>query len=289
MKIGLLQTAIGNNIQKNLLKAVDYIGQAARQGATVICLPELFAYPYFAQEQNKRHFELAEIIPGNISRFLQRTAREYKVTLVGGSLFEKDDEKIAQEISTNHRDVRYYNTALIVSPQGKITGKYRKVHLPHDQFYYEQFYFSPGDEFVQIESKRAVIAPLICYDQWFPEAARINALKGAQILFYPTAIGWFEELKQSEPFSAQRWEDAMRAHASMNGVYVAAANRVGTEGKLTFWGGSFIADPYGQIVVKASDTKEEVVVAEIDLEKIIQSQEGWGFVKNRRPEVYEKK
>ena len=168
-----------------------------------------------------------------------------------------------------------------------LRAKYRKIHIPYDPKYYEQYYFTPGNlGYVQAGLHGIKIAPLICYDQWYPEAARINALKGSQIIFYPTAIGFTKDMKKLEPFSAQRWENAMCGHASMNGVYVAAVNRVGKEEDIDFWGGSFIADPFGEIVARASSTKEEVLVVEIDLSKIFSSQEGWGFLKNRKPMSY---
>jgi len=161
------------------------------------------------------------------------------------------------------------------------------MHIPHDPNYFEQYYFSEGDlGYVQVHAGSAVIAPLICYDQWYPEAARINTIQGAAIIFYPTAIGWFKELRRDEPFSAQRWEDAMRAHASLNGIFTAAVNRVGREGDLRFWGGSFVADPFGEVIARASRSKEEVLVARLDLSRIRASQEGWRFLHNRRPQTY---
>jgi len=287
LKIGLVQAKVSSSINENLDRTAKFIGQAAKKGASIACLQELFAAPYFAQKEDKSVFSLAEKIPGKITDFLAKCAKESKVSLVSGSLFEKGD------------DGKFYNTSLVFDSSGKLISKYRKIHIPQDPSYYEQFYFSSGNlgyQQVKVSGKAseknhdgrfdAVIAPLICYDQWFPEAARINALKGAQLLFYPTAIGWTKEMKQLEPFSAKRWEDAMRSHASMNGIYVAAANRVGKEDNIDFWGGSFIADPFGEIVARASSKKEEVLVAEIDLDKIQKSQEGWGFMRNRKPGSY---
>ena len=275
IKIGLVQTKVSDNLDKNLQKTSKLIEDAAKKGAGIVCLQELFAYKYFAQYSDKKeYFKLAEKIPGEITNFLSEQAKNNKITLVGGSIYENDNGK-------------YYNTSLIFNEEGKIICKYRKVHIPHDPRFYEQDYFSSGNlGFVHADLKNSKIAPLICYDQWFPEPARINALKGAQVIFYPTAIGWFDDLKKYEPFSAQRWEDAMRAHASMNGIFVAAVNRIGTEDELTFWGSSFVADPYGQIVARASSAKEETLVAEIDLEKVKMSQEGWRFLKNRKPNDY---
>ena len=295
VKIGLVQTSVNEDIDANLAKTVKFIKEAAKKGAQIVCLQELFATRYFAQVEDKKFFSLAEKIPGKITTFLSNCAKENRITLVGGSFYEKGE------------DGKYYNATLIFDSAGKIISKYRKVHIPHDPNYYEQYYFAPGNlGFVQVDvnlnsstinnktnnnsSNNSIssvkIAPLICYDQWFPEAARANVLKGAQIIFYPTAIGWFNELKKHEPFSAKRWENAMRGHASMNGIFVAAVNRVGKEDKMQFWGGSFIADPFGEIIARASSTKEQVLVAEIDLELIEHSQEGWGFLRNRKPGQY---
>jgi N-carbamoylputrescine amidase len=220
MKIGLIQTKVSGNVEENLDKTARLIKQAARKGAEIVCLQELFAHRYFAKTKDDKFFEIAETVPGNLSAYLAACASANKVTLIGGSIYEKGG------------DGKYYNTSLIYDSRGKLTGKYRKMHIPHDPNYYEQYYFTPGDlGYVQVNAGKTTIAPLICYDQWYPEAARINTLQGAQVLFYPTAIGWFTELKRDEPFSAKRWEDAMRAHASLNGIFAAAVNRVGREGR----------------------------------------------------------
>jgi N-carbamoylputrescine amidase len=258
-----------------LEKTARFIKQAARKGAEIVCLQELFAYRYFAQVKDDRFFDIAEIVPGRLSQFLSECAATNRVSLIGGSIYEKGD------------DGKFYNTALVFDSGGEITGKYRKMHVPHDPNYYEQHYFSPGDlGYVQVNTGKTVVAPLICYDQWYPEAARVNAIQGAQIIFYPTAIGWFKELRRDEPFSARRWEHAMRAHASLNGIFVAAVNRVGREGDLRFWGGSFVADPFGEVVARASHSREQVLVASLDLNRISISQEGWRFLHNRRPNSY---
>jgi N-carbamoylputrescine amidase len=275
LKIGLIQTKVTQDLDRNLGKTAEFIKKAAKKGAEIVCLQELFAYPYFAQIKDDRFFEIAEPVPGRLSQFLSECAAANRVLLIGGSIYEKGD------------DGKYYNTTLIYDARGALAGKYRKMHIPHDPNYYEQYYFSPGDlGYVQVRTGNAVVAPLICYDQWYPEAARINTIQGAQIIFYPTAIGWFPELKRDEPFSARRWEDAMRAHASLNGIFTAAVNRVGREGDLRFWGGSFVADPFGEIVARASRSKEEVLVATLDLSRIAVSQEGWRFLQNRRPQSY---
>jgi N-carbamoylputrescine amidase len=274
-KIGLIQTGVSGNLDKNLAKTAEFIKAAARKGAEIVCLQELFAYRYFAQTKDDRFFELAEPVPVPLSQFLSECASSNRVFLIGGSIYERGE------------DDNFYNTSLIYDPRGRLVAKYRKMHIPHDPNYYEQHYFSPGDlGYVQVKAGNATIAPLICYDQWYPEAARVNAIQGAQIIFYPTAIGWFKELRRDEPFSARRWEHAMRAHASLNGVFVAAVNRVGREGDLRFWGGSFIADPFGEVVARASRAKEAVLLARIDLDRIRVSQDGWRFLHNRRPESY---
>ena len=275
LKIALVQAKVGENVEKNLDKTAAFIKKAARKGAEIVCLQELFAYRYFAQVKNDRFFDLAERVPGKLSQFLSHCAAANQVTLIGGSIYERGG------------DGKFYNTSLIFDSRGALAAKYRKMHIPDDPNYYEQQYFSAGNlGYVQADTGRAVVAPLICYDQWYPEAARVNAIQGAKIIFYPTAIGWFKELKRDEPFSAKRWEDAMRAHASMNGIFAAAVNRVGREGDLRFWGGSFVADPFGEVIARASRSREEVLVAGIDLEKIRISQEGWRFLHNRRPQSY---
>ena len=275
IRIGLIQTKVGEDVDENLAKTARLIKLAARKGAEIVCLQELFAYRYFAQVKDDRFFDLAEQIPGRLSQFLSDCAAANRVLVIGGSIYERGD------------DGKFYNTSLIFDTRGNLAGKYRKMHIPHDPNYYEQHYFSPGDlGYVQVNAGRAVVAPLICYDQWYPEAARVNAIQGAQIIFYPTAIGWFKELRRDEPFSARRWEDAMRAHASLNGIFVAAVNRVGRERDLQFWGGSFVADPFGEVVARASHSKEQVLVASLDLTRIRDSQEGWRFLHNRRPQSY---
>ncbi|MBI2558358.1 hypothetical protein HYW20_03470 [Candidatus Woesearchaeota archaeon] len=275
IKIGLVQTKVGASIDENLSKTAKCVREAAKKGADIVCLQELFATHYFAQAKDRKLFRLAEKVHGKITNFISKIAKDNKITLVGGSFYEKGEDK------------KYYNTALVANPEGRMIAKYRKIHIPHDPKYYEKYYFSSGNlGYVQAEINNVVIAPLICYDQWYPEAARINALKGAHIIFYPTAIGWTGDMRKNEPFSAQRWENAMCGNASMNGIYVAAVNRVGKEQDIDFWGGSFIADPFGEVIKRASSSKEEVLIAEIDLSKVASSQEGWGFLRNRQPLSY---
>ena len=275
LRVGLVQARASADPERNLAETARRIRKAADLDADIVCLQELFAGPYFARTEDPAHHARAEPVPGPTSRFLARAAADCGVVLVGGSIYER--------ASNGKR----YNTTLVFDGTGKRVGKYRKVHIPHDACYYERYYFDPGDlGYVQVRTPGATIAPLICYDQWFPEAARVNALHGAQVLFYPTAIGWFPEFRREEPFSAGRWEDAMRSHASMNGVFVVAVNRVGREGDLKFWGGSFVADPFGQVVARASRTRAQVLVADLDLDMVDRSRNGWGFLANRRPETY---
>jgi len=277
LKIGLVQTTVGADIAANFEKTEACIEKAASRGAQVVCLQELFAMPYIAQKEEVSKRKLAEPIPGETSKFLAAVAREYHVVLVGGSLYEQG------------KDGNLYNTTLVFDEAGARLMKYRKMHIPHDLYFWEQYYFTAGDlgyVSATVTQARIKIAPLICYDQWFPEPVRVLALEGVEVVFYPTAIGWFDELRQEEPFSAQRWEDVMRSHASMNGIFVAAVNRVGTEDNLTFWGGSFVADPFGQVVARASSMEEEVLVTDIDLDLVFKSQDGWGFLRNRQPGSY---
>jgi N-carbamoylputrescine amidase len=273
--IALIQAVVGEEIDANLENTRRLVAKAAKQGARIVCLQELFATRYFAQTEDKKALHLAERVPGKISGFLSELAKEFKVTLVGGSIYELGD------------DGNRYNTSLIFDPAGSVVAKYRKVHVPHDPNYWEKFYFTPGNlGYVHVKVDNIIVAPLICYDQWFPEPARIQAMRGVQLIFYPTAIGWFPEMKKYEPWTADRWEAAMRAHASMNAIYVAAVNRTGVEDNLTFWGRSFVADPYGEVVARAPEAEEAVLVVELNLDKISQSQDGWLLMKNRRPDTY---
>lgn len=275
LKIALIQTEVGENIEANLEKTAAFVKEAAYMGAKVVCLQELFATPYFAQHERLQNFELAMPIPSNISKYLCDLAKNNKIFLLGGSIYEKGEDGFR------------YNTCLGCDPNGEIKIKYRKVHIPHDPLYYEQYYFTPGNlGYPNSKIFGFTVAPLICYDQWFPEPARIHTLKGTQMIFYPTAIGWTPEMQKFEQFSNARWEAAMRAHASMNGIFVAAVNRVGKEEEITFWGGSFIADPFGEIIAKGSSNKEEIIFGEINTENIYKSQDGWGFLRNRRPDTY---
>ena len=259
----------------NLKKAIVRVGEAAKKGAQIVCLQELFRSQYFCQTEDIELFKLAETIPGPSTEVLSKVARQKKVVIIA-SLFEKRAAGV------------YHNTAVIIDANGKLAGTYRKMHIPDDPLYYEKFYFTPGDlGFRTHNTKYGKVGTLVCWDQWFPEAARLTALSGAQFLFYPTAIGWLpnehEEVNQAQHTA---WETIQRAHAIANGLYVCVVNRVGREGKLNFWGQSFVADPFGRIIAKASADQEKVLVVECDLEKIDETRQNWPFLRDRRIDSY---
>jgi N-carbamoylputrescine amidase len=285
-EVGLVQMSCGPDPESNLEKAVERVRDAARQGAEVVCLPELFRAQYFCQREDVALFDLAEPIPGPSTEKLGAVAREEKVVVVA-SLFERRAPGL------------YHNTAAVIESDGQIAGIYRKMHIPDDPLYYEKFYFTPGDlGFRAFDTSAGRIGTLVCWDQWYPEAARITALHGANVLFYPTAIGWHPSEK--EEFGAAQydaWQTIQRAHAIANGVYVAAVNRVGMEhgdvrGKraegpgLEFWGGSFLADPFGRVIAKAAHDREEILVGEIDLRQMEDTRRNWPFLRDRRIDAY---
>jgi N-carbamoylputrescine amidase len=262
----------------NLKKALDKIREAAAKGAQIICLQELFTSLYFCDVEDYDNFSLAEPVPGPSTEALQKVAAETGTVIIG-SLFEKRTQGV------------YHNTAAVIDADGTYLGKYRKMHIPDDPAFYEKFYFTPGDLGYQVfKTKYANIGVLICWDQWYPEAARITALKGAEILFYPTAIGWSSSQDlptNDEQYNA--WQTIQRSHAVANGVHVVSVNRVGSEqdGAMTFWGGSFIANPFGRILYQASPDEEEVVVQEIDTDKTDHYRTHWPFLRDRRIDSYE--
>jgi N-carbamoylputrescine amidase len=275
VKVGLVQMSCDPKPAVNLKKAIARIGEAAKQGAQIICLQELFRSQYFCQTEDIELFKLAEAIPGPTTDALGKVARQNKVVILA-SLFEKRAAGV------------YHNTAVVIDTNGKIAGKYRKMHIPDDPLYYEKFYFTPGDlGFKSHDTRYGKVGALVCWDQWFPEAARLTALSGAEFILYPTAIGWLpnenEEMNQAQHSA---WETIQRAHAIANGVYVVVVNRVGREGKLNFWGQSFVADPFGRIIAKASSDKEEVLVVECDLGKIEETRQNWPFLRDRRIDFY---
>jgi N-carbamoylputrescine amidase len=276
VSVGLVQMSCDQEPSKNLKKAVARVGEAAKRGAQIVCLQELFRSQYFCQTEDIELFKLAETVPGPTTETLSKVARKHKVVVVA-SLFEKRTAGI------------YHNTAVMIDADGTIAGKYRKMHIPDDPLYYEKFYFTPGDlGFQTHRTKYAEIGTLVCWDQWFPEAARLTALRGAQFIFYPTAIGWLPD-EDHEMNTAQHaaWETIQRSHAIANGVFVVVVNRVGREGKLTFWGQSFVADPFGRIIRKASADQEEVLVVDCDLNRIEETRQNWPFLRDRRIDAYE--
>ncbi len=275
-KVAAIQNSCTGQVADNVEKTIGKIVEAAKQGATVVCTQELFPSLYFCQTEDHEQFKLAEPIPGPTTERLQAVAREHKIVIVG-SLFEKRDAGL------------YHTTAVVIDADGKYLGMYRKMHIPDDPLYYEKFYFAPGDTgFRAFETAVGKIGVCVCWDQWFPEAARLTALHGAQILFYPTAIGWHpSEREQWGDAQYNAWQTMMRSHAISNGVYVVAPNRVGTEGGIQFWGGSFISDPYGNVVAKAPHDAEAILHYEGDFETVNQARTHWPFLRDRRIDAYE--
>ncbi len=271
--IGLVQTKVGHNTALNIEKTVKLIKQAAKQGAKIICLQELFQTPYFPQRRGEKKSKYAEPIPGSTTKIIRSLAKELGVVIIV-PLFERA------------KNGRYFNTAAVFDHKGKMLGKYHKIHIPHDPGFYEKDYFEQGDLGYKIfKTKFGTFAVLICFDQWFPEAARAVRLKGAEIIFYPTAIGDIIGY-QAESDWHEAWETSIRGHAIANSLYVAAVNRVGVEGKMRFFGQSFVSDPFGKILKRASKNKEEILVQKFDLSRNKFFAEGWGFLRNRRPDTY---
>jgi predicted amidohydrolase len=273
LKLGLVQMAMTDDHEANVSKAVEMVAEASRKGASVVCLPELFAYRYFPQEKGAR--VRPEPIPGPTTTRLSEAARESKVALVGGSLYEKA------------RGGRLYNTSVVFDERGRMLGRYRKVQVPQDESFYEKDYFSSGSSYNVFRTRSVSVGVLICFDQWYPEPARVNRLMGAEVLFYPTAIGRVEGIEESEGDWKEAWEAVQRGHAIANSMVVAAANRVGREGRMSFWGGSFVCDQFGKVLARA-DEREQVLFAWCDLELGRQVEEGWGFLRNRKPATYRK-
>jgi N-carbamoylputrescine amidase len=278
-RIGLVQMACTQDPQANLDHAVNKIREAARKGAQIVCLQELFRSQYFCREEDARLFDLAEPIPGPSTDRLRPLAAELGVVIIA-SLFEKRATGL------------YHNTAVVIDADGAELGLYRKMHIPDDPLFFEKFYFTPGDlGFRAFDTKFGRIAALVCWDQWYPEAARLASLTGASILFYPTAIGW-HPAEKAEYGEAQHdaWRTAQRAHSIANGIYVAAVNRVGFEGPpdrgLEFWGASFVSDPFGRVLAEASHDREEILLAECDVNKMEEVRRNWPFLRDRRIDAY---
>ena len=284
--VGLIQMPTTPDPDQNLQHAVEQVSKAAKQGAQAICLPELFQAQYFCQREDASLFDLAEPIPGPTSARLAELAKQLHVVLIA-SLFEKRAAGV------------YHNTAVTFDSDGKLLGLYRKMHIPDDPLYYEKFYFTPGDlGFRAFDTSAGRIGTLVCWDQWYPEGARLTALQGANVLFYPTAIGW-HPAEKAEFGEAQydAWRTIQRAHAIANGVYVAVVNRVGFEhgdirGKsasgagLEFWGGSFLCDPFGRVLAEASHDKEEILLGEVNLRALEETRRNWPFLRDRRIDAY---
>ena len=277
--VGLIQMSCSLDPRQNFAKAEARIEEAAKKGAQIVCLQELFRSQYFCREENADLFELAEPIPGPSTESLSKLARSLNVVIIG-SLFERRAAGI------------YHNTAAVIDAGGAPLGKYRKMHIPDDPLYYEKFYFTPGDlGFPNFDTRFGRIGVLVCWDQWYPEGARLSSLGGANILFYPTAIGWHpSEKQQVGAAQLDAWRTIQRSHAIANGVFVAAVNRVGFEGTpesgLEFWGHSFVCDPFGQILAEASADKEEILIVECDLKRVEEVRRNWPFLRDRRIDAY---
>jgi len=281
-RIALIQMSMNSDTSKNLRKAKEFVIQAAKNGAKIICLPEMYKSLYFCQKEEHEFFKLAEKLEGESFQEFSKLAKKFKSVIIV-PIFEK------------RTDGLYHNSLIVIDDKGELLGFYRKIHIPDDPLYYEKFYFTPGDTgFKSFKTKYGNIGTLICWDQWFPEGARITALKGAEILFYPTAIGWHPSEKEKYG-QAQResWITIQRSHAIANGVFVAAVNRVGfekvdeqSEG-IIFWGSSFICNPQGIIIAQASEDKEETLYADIDLSKVDVYRTHWPFLRDRRIDIYD--
>lgn len=278
-KIGLVQMSCSTSSDANLERAIAGIKEAASKGAEIVCLPELFRSQYFCREENPDTFSLAESIPGPSTEALSAVAKSLQVSIVA-SLFEKRAQGL------------YHNTAAIIDADGSLLGIYRKMHIPDDPLYYEKYYFTPGDlGFQNFETRFSRIGVLVCWDQWYPEGARITSMQGANVLFYPTAIGWHPyEKKEFGAAQLDAWRTIQRAHAIANGVFVAAVNRTGFEGPadngLEFWGNSFVADPFGRVIAQGNDHEETVVVVECDPKNMDEVRKNWPFLRDRRIDAY---
>ena len=271
--LGLIQMTVSDDREVNLSKALTMIEEAAKKGAQLVCLPEIFTTPYFPKE--KKSSVKPEKIPGPTTNFLSRAAKNSNVVIVGGSIFEIDGK-------------RRYNTSTVFDQNGRILGKYRKVHIPEDEGFYEQDYFSSGTEYKVFKTSFAKIAPLICFDQWYPEPVRASRILGADVVVYPTAIGAISGIQQSEGDWREAWEAVQRGHAIANSVIVATVNRVGREKDTEFWGGSFVYNQFGKLLARAAKDKEQVLVVECDLDLGKHVEQGWGFMRNRKPRTYSK-
>jgi len=279
LTVGLLQRQCSSDPAANLAGTVEAVREASKRGAQIVCLEELFRSQYFCREENADNFDLAEPIPGPTTEALSKLARQLDIVIIA-SIFERRAAGL------------YHNTAVVLDADGALLGLYRKMHIPDDPLYYEKFYFTPGDlGFPNFDTRYGRIGVLVCWDQWYPEGARLSSLRGANILFYPTAIGWHPSEK-AEFGAAQldAWRTIQRSHAIANGIFVAAVNRVGFEGPpdsgLEFWGSSFVADPFGQLIAESPTNKEEILIAECDLRRMEEVRRNWPFLRDRRTDAY---
>ena len=275
INVGLIQMKCTDSLGNNLDRAIQKIKSIADQGAQIICLQELFCSKYFCQSENHENFNLAENIPGPITEKMSLLAKELSVVLIV-PLFEKRSEGI------------YHNTAVVIDADGSIAGKYRKMHIPDDPLFYEKFYFTPGDiGFKSFPTRYGRVGVLICWDQWFPEAARLTALSGADFIFYPTAIGFSNDDASEENLQSDAWKTIQRSHAIANGVFTIAVNRVGKEDQIQFWGRSFASDPFGKVLVEANISDEEDLIVQCDLSLIAKTRQYWPFLRDRRVDSYQ--
>ncbi|MCA9053466.1 MAG: carbon-nitrogen hydrolase [Planctomycetaceae bacterium] len=275
VRVAVIQLRAGHDPQQNLQETIARIHAAADQGAQIICTQELFLTPYFCQTEDHVHFELAEPIPGPTTEALAPIARERDIVLVA-SLFERRAAGL------------YHNTAVVLDADGSLVGKYRKMHIPDDPLFYEKFYFTPGDlGFLAFDRRYARVGVCICSDQWYPEAPRLTAMQGAELWFYPTAIGWIPGEKDTYgPAQYSAWQTMMRSHSIANGLFVGAPNRVGREGEIEFWGGSFVSDPYGNVMAQAIHDGEQNLVVSCDLSLINTARTHWPFFRDRRVDAF---
>ena len=283
VRVGLVQMRCSGDPEDNVSRAIEMTHDAARRGAQVVCLPELFRTPYFCKSEDHRHFQLAETIPGPTTSRFESVAAEHGIAIIV-SLFEKRAEGL------------YHNTVAVVDRDRGFVGRYRKMHIPDDPLFYEKFYFTPGDlGFQAFPTEHATLGTLICWDQWYPEAARLTAMRGAEVLFYPTAIGWLPSEKQARGDAQhESWEVMQRSHAVANGCYVVAVNRIGfepapegTETGIEFWGQSFVAAPDGSVLIRGPVDEEIVLVAELDLSRVDAFRTEWPFLRDRRIDAYD--
>lgn len=273
INVGLIQMSMQADINRNLKTAISKIEEAAKKGAQIICLPELFKSLYFCQTEDHSLFSYAEDIRGESFKQLSPLAKRHKAVIIA-PIFEKRAAGV------------YHNSALVIDADGSLAGFYRKMHIPDDPNFYEKFYFTPGDlGFRVFQTAYGKVAVLICWDQWFPEGARLAALAGAQILFYPTAIGWHDRDEEWKIMQREAWQTIQRSHAVANGVFVGSVNRVGREGELNFWGHSFLSGPFGEIIDSASES-DKTIIAECNLSKIEETRQNWPFLRDRRIDAY---